>query len=677
MIEPNKPSPEKDLDTKKLRDLWGKRIDAHKQYIMDAHKKEVSKYYKLLRHEMSGLLPEGVLQSNTGADVNIIYPIVKQLVPHLYFQDPQVFVQPDEEKIIYTARDENGKELHNEDGSVIKQEFSAGRAATKLKSIINRNLRETKFKQTVKSVILDAHLGYYGAVKLGWEHEQGTVSMGGMAPPSFLDETSPNNAYAVRLEPWNVLVDMSNFYNPRWIALRYTVDPTQLKEDTRLENTKDIKGTGLDITERKDHHKAMVSEGELVAEYFEIYVRPSAHYPNGLYLVMSPEVNDKFLYQSEWPFEFKDWSIKLLYFNRDPEGGLPTPDVRYYYAQQKAKSNLRKLEYEFVQRTMPMVVVNTSNIKDVEKLTQQIRAGTVPRVVMTNMNANAVVVPVSFPTLNPQFNQFNKTIDEDTARMSQMFKGVFRGGVGSNVEFAEMAKQSERGEQISLSEKADIVRDFVQECVTVIMKLHQTEGPAKRTVFLEEEGQEVEAELEEIRGKFSAIVQPFSMNYENPTILRRQLQDLLNLLGSPQIQMELKQSGKRANLAKAVEIIIKTFPNKEYESLIQDEAETPEGQIVLALKENHAMGQGQPAKINESDMHAVHILIHGLLGDAALEHIQLHQQALMGGPAKPGGGNKEGAGVKGVAVSQEQLRQPLTPNLTNQKTAIQREAGTR
>jgi hypothetical protein len=618
MNESNEPKPENELETKKLRDMWGKRIESHKKYIMDAHTREVEKYYQLYRHEMAGLLPDAVLKSETGADVNIVFPIIKQLVPQLYFQDPQVFIQPEEEKIVYTARDEQGAELHNPDGSVIQQEFSAGDAAVKLKNILNKNLRETKFKQTIKSVILDAHLGFYGAVKLGWEHEQGTVDMNGVPPPSFLDETSPNNAYAVRLEPWNVIVDMANFYNPKWIALRYTVDPTQLKEDTRLQNTEEIKGMSLEHKEKKHHHKAFDSTEEVVAEYFEVYVRPSAHYPEGLYLVMSPEVKDKFLYKGSWPFEFKDWSIKLLYFNRDPEGGLPIPDVRYYYAQQKAKSNLRRIEYEYIRRTLPGLVVNDSSVKDKEALDQQIRSGLVPRIIKSNSNANIVAAPFSFPPLNSQFNNFNKVIDDDTARMSQMFKGVFTGGGGSNVEFAEVAKQSEKGEQISLSEKADVVRDFVQECVTVMMKLHQTEGPDTRTVFLDGENRAVEAELAEIRGKFSAVVQPFSMNFENPTILRRQLTDLLNLLASPQIQAELRQAGKRANLAKAVEMIVQTFPNKEYESLIQEDVETPEGQIVLALKENHAMGQGQPANINESDMHAVHILIHGLLGDMAL-----------------------------------------------------------
>ena len=67
------------------------------------------------------------------------------------------------------------------------------------------------------------------------------------------------------------------------------------------------------------------------------------------------------------------------------------------------------------------------------------------------------------------------------------------------------------------------------------------------------------------------------MNFENPTIIRRQLGDILNLLGSPQIQQDLQKVGKRVDIAKLIEMVINTFPNKEYESLIIDYVETPEG----------------------------------------------------------------------------------------------------
>jgi len=671
---------ESKLPLEKFRKLWGGRMEFGKKFITDQYNKEVAKYVKLLRHEMKGMLPGEFLNTDAGVDVNVIFPIVKQLIPNLYFQNPKVFVSSEEDKIVIQLKDAEGNAMVDPaTKEPITDEFDAHKAAVKFKNVLNDNIKDAKLKQTIKATILDAHIGFFGAVKLGWENEQGVTTMEGKAPPTFRTDVIPDNAFAVRLKPWNVIVDMSDFYNPKWIAVRYTIHPTELQQDSRLQNTERLKGDAvLSQEERNRQWQFLDKEDTLLSEYFEIYIRPSAQYPDGAYLILTPEVKDDFLFRGTWPYDFTQSPIKLIYFNIDPEGGLPTPDVRYYYGQQKAKSNLRRAEYEYVKRTMPGIAINTSGVKDATKLRKQIESGLIPRVVETTLEPSRSIGSVTFPTLNPQFDKFNGTVDNDVAKMSGLFKGTLASGGGENVKFAKVAEISTEGEKILLTEKADIVRDFLTEIVIVMAELHKSFGPDERNIFIDDEKSPGKVVRNELQSNFKIEIQPFSMNFEDPTVIRRQLTDILNLGASSQIGNELQKVGKKVDIAKLFEMIISTFPNREYEALIINEQFTPTGQIVLAMQENKAIDEGQEVPLNETDIDEIHILIHGLQGDKTLEHMQAHQEKIQARTAgKPGGGNEEGLPVKGVAANQGQLKEPLNPSAVNQSAAISRETGTR
>ncbi len=97
-----------------------------------------------------------------------------------------------------------------------------------------------------------------------------------------------------------------------------------------------------------------------------------------------------------------------------------------------------------------------------------------------------------------------------------------------------------------------------------------------------------------------------------------------------------------------------------------------------ALEENEDMDRGQDSPVLPTDNHKIHILIHGQIGELALEHIQQHQLALENEPKallKPGGGNPEGNPINGTAVNQELVNQSPETNIRNSEIAINREAG--
>jgi hypothetical protein len=142
--------------------------------------------------------------------------------------------------------------------------------------------------------------------------------------------------------------------------------------------------------------------------------------------------------------------------------------------------------------------------------------------------------------------------------------------------------------------------------------------------------------------------------------------------------------GAQIDFLKIVNRILETYDERDVESFVIDEAAKPENQVAQAITENQQLqesamsGMPNQVKVMPTDNHKLHIILHGLMGgEFTVEHIAEHQAAMAaqvpGG--SPGGGNAEGLPVNGVAVNQEQMREPLRPNATNQKTAVAREAG--
>lgn len=671
------------LDLKELRHTYGKKVKSCYEYLKDRFDGEARKYIQMFRHEFSGILPERLLLSDR-LDVNIVYPIIKTLVPQLYFQDPKVWVKSLEQKIVHpvTAIDEmTGEEGPVNDpatGEPMVKEYDAVRSALIFQNALNGAIDKAKLKYQVKRAIVDAELTFYGAVKCGWGNDQGVASMGEGAPPSVREDVSDNLPYGIRLKPWDVIVDMRDFYNPEWVAIRYTVEPDQLKADRRLQNTEKIEGRTQIQTELKKKYWKHLDETDCKqVEYFECYVKPCAKYPNGLFFMLTEEVPDDFLFISEWPYEAKEFPLKLMYFNPDPEGDLPVPGARYYANHQKAKVNLRNAEYEFTQRTMPVFGIDLTGVKDAATVEKQITSGQIPRVVKCSRNPQRVLSGVSYPSLSIDFRNLDANIDSDTSRMVGMV-GPVTPVANSGDQLASALKLASAGEQIRQNERADIVADFIGSVVEYWAKLYQEFAGPENYTTIDGEKFPVKWTREEINGKFIFKIKPFSMSYEDPVVRRKQWVDLLNLLASPEARTALAAQGAQPDFVKIINRILETYDERDVESFIIDDMEKAENQVAHALQENEMIssGQGPMVKVAPTDNHKLHIILHGLLGEAALEHMTMHQRAIeeQSTASSPGGGNAEGLPVNGVAVNQDVMSQSASPSPTNKRIAIDREA---
>lgn len=671
-----------EMSQQEKRDFWHRRVTSSKHVIMDSFEKEIKWYLRYFRNQFSDVLPEALLKSER-VDVNIIYPIIKTMIPKLYFQDPKCFIKAGQEKVIVPQmlyNDETGEESAFNDpitGAPVIDEYDGQRSAQIVQNALNVNIREAKLKGNVKMAIYDAELGNYGAIKTGWGLEQGVPQMGEGGYISHREDTDPEMAYGIRLKPWTVYPDLSDFYNQAWTAVGYCVHPEQLKRDKRLKNTEGILGTAKPAENMKKAFKNMTEADLCLTEYYEIYVKPSSLYPEGAFLILSEEVKEDFLYEGPWPHKkAKSNPIKFLYFNPDPEGGLPVPGVRYYVNQQKMKSMTRRVQWEWGMRALPFIGADLSGCANKAQVEKALKSGMLPKYIDTGgRNPNNVFAAISFPGLGSDFYNLDAQIDRDTSRQVGMIKGV--DPYGDSVNLASVAKMTDEGEQIRQSEKADIVKDFLTEILLQWEKhLKEYSGPENYTPM---EGEKFPAKWsgDMVNLKTFLEIKPFSMNYEDPTIRRRQWADILNLAISPANIQALGMQGAQMDVVRIWQRILESFDEKDIEGFLISGEEKPEAQVSRAIQEIFDKLQGVPHQVLPTDNHQVHILIHDMATKMGIvdmtEEIMAHQQAMMTGNG-PGGGNKEGLPVNGQAASQEMMMQPTTPSAANQKVAVAREA---
>lgn len=674
-----------EMSRKEQRDFLYRKVKSNHKFIKDQFQKEVKKYLKVYRNQFSDMFPDELFHKKN-VDVNIVYPILKTLLPKLYFQDPKVYIKAlqDTIKIPQTqiGVDEFGQEMEQPvidplTGEQTVEVYDGVESAKIIQGQVNYNIRQAKLKSHVKMSIYDAHLGFYGAVKTGFGNNQGVQAMGMGAPVSSREDIDETLNYAVRMPPWDVVPDLANFYNQEWTALYYSVHPLQLISDTRLQNTERIKGTAKlneAIVRQRGSH--MEEEDKVLTEYYEVYMKPSAMFPEGLFAIISEEVDDDFLYMGAWPYETKGNPIKFLYFNPDPEGGLPIPPIRYYIAQQNQKSNLRHIAKEYVERALPFVGVDLTGCKNQALVEKAIQSGELPKFVRTDgRNPNQVFAPVHHPNLSNDFYKFDATIDDDVSRMTGMITGVYPGS-GENVELASVAKMTNSSDAIRQGELSDVVTDYLKEILNQwVDYLKEFAGVINWTMV---EGEQAPRSWtrDEIRLRTDLEIKPFSMTYEDPMIVRRQWVDLLNLLIAPPVQLALMKQNAKIDYVKIVKRVLETYQEKDVETFMLAGNNRPENQVQQAIQEGDEMMAGIPHMIKPGDNDAIHILIHNMqlqMGNPfAAEAIQMHQQNMMGdAPQKPGGGNVENPnGQKGGAVDQGMMKEPLKPDMQNQANAM-------
>lgn len=275
-----------------------------------AHNQMWQQYKAYYRHEY----PDGTLP------VNLVFSILRSIVPQVYFRNPSVVVSPIKPGMEYA--------LH----ARLVQEIDKGL------------LLETSVKYQMKKMINDAFLCGISSGFVGYDSEYGyssskTIGQDGQVSLTQFNRSgdkieynnlvNPGMPWFLRARPEDVIYPWGceSSYNAEWVALRVFRPLGDIKSDPKYKNTSDLKGS---YTQRRTQPEGGIrdewSDGELKDhEWVELWQLRDAKTKEIVCFTMD---HDKFLRKEEDLLQVDGIPVETLVFNPDPDYIYGIPDAR-------------------------------------------------------------------------------------------------------------------------------------------------------------------------------------------------------------------------------------------------------------------------------------------------------------------------------------------------------------
>jgi len=296
---------ERDLTWYKSAVLNGLRFQ--RKYAKSDLWQQYKSYY---RHEY----PDGTLP------VNLVFSILRSIVPQIYFRDPSVVVTPTKPGLEY--------QLH----------------ARLVQDLDKWMLRETGVKYQIKKMINDSFLCGLASAFVGYDSEYGfsipkTIGGEGQASLTQFNKqgnrieynnlVSPGMPWFLRARPEDVVYPWGceSSVNAEWVAMRVFRPLADIKADPKYKNTSDLKGS---YTQRRTQPEGGIrdewADGEFKDhEWVELWQLRDAKTKEIVCFTMD---HDEFLRKEEDLMQVDGIPVETLAFNPDPDFIYGIPDAR-------------------------------------------------------------------------------------------------------------------------------------------------------------------------------------------------------------------------------------------------------------------------------------------------------------------------------------------------------------
>jgi len=269
-----------------------------------------NRYKSYYRHEFKdGIVP-----------VNLVFSILRSVVPQVYFKDPHVIITPTKPGLEY--------ELH----------------ARLVESIDNWLLRELSTKYEIKKMIADAFLCGLGNGFTGYDSEYGydpkkTIDEKGQASLTQFNKkgyrieynahVSPGMPWFLRARPEDVVYPWGceSSYNAEWVAMRVFRPLADIKVDPKYKNTEGLAGsyTQQRTTPAGGTKEYTQDTFPMDHEWVELWQVRDAKTGKILAFTMD---HDKFLRDEADLLQIDGLPVDTLVFNPDPDYVYGIPDTR-------------------------------------------------------------------------------------------------------------------------------------------------------------------------------------------------------------------------------------------------------------------------------------------------------------------------------------------------------------
>ena len=515
------------------------------------------------------------IDSNYLVPLNIIYPIVKNIIPSLYYRNPYIVAIP--------------KRKQDEDSS------------SYVSAIVNHFYKQIDVKRVNQHIIFDAYVLGMGVCKLGYatrfgmdiedlelekkrqqEKKKGILEMLGLRKPKTPEELPKNidlnesiiaeNPYAIWVNPFNFGIDPSanSIYEANYCYEKIVTKLDLVKNNKNYKNTKDLKGMDLEPTYQKDIPTTQIEKFKPI-ELYEIHYKTD----DGInILVLAKDQNDYVaLRHDKSIYEIDGFQYETLTFNKHGHKLYPKSEVDITKPLQDRINNTFENILEQLDKFMTKLAYDETGVTEAGK--KALRDGMLGSLVACNKNPSEVIKEISFTQVKGDLmvliDKMVDIISLETGITRAMLTGL------TSAETATEAQIGQAGQNLRISDKADMVADFsnrqgrkLWQIIRQFVDLEEIELITGDTAFDDVTGTPRYSWLDPIdrlmqdkliTGKYDFQIEVGSTQKPDLPVLRKQVENMVNILGGKGVLEAFAAQGYKIELAEIFKKYLQMFPD--------------------------------------------------------------------------------------------------------------------
>lgn len=506
--------------------------------------------------------------------LNIIYPVVKNVIPSLYYKNPYIVAIP--------------KRKQDEDSS------------SYVSALVNHFYKQIDIKRINQQVIFDAYVLGMGICKLGYatrfgmdiedtelekkrlaEKKKGLLEMLGLRKPKEPEELPKNidlnefiiaeSPYVTWVNPFNFGIDpMANsIYEANYVYEKITTTLDRVKGNKNYKNTKDLNGMDLDPAYQKDIPATQIDNFKPI-ELYEIHYKTD----EGInILVLAKDQGDYVaLRHDKSIYEIDGFQYEVLTFNKHGHKLYPKSEIDITKPLQDRINNTFEGILDQMDKFMTKLAYDETGVTEDGK--RALRDGMLGSLVACNKSPSDVIKEVAFTQVKGDLmviiDKMVDIISLETGITRAMLTGL------TSAETATEAQIGQAGQNLRISDKADMVADFsnrqgrkLWQIIRQFVDLEEIELITGDTAFDDVTGTpryswlEIDGNVKNklITGEYDFQIEVGSTQKPDLPVLRKQVENMVNILGGKGVLEAFAAQGYKIELAEIFKKYLQMFPD--------------------------------------------------------------------------------------------------------------------
>ena len=505
--------------------------------------------------------------------INIIFPIVKNIIPSLYYRNPKIISLP--------------KRRRDEDSAPMSAE------------ILNYYHKELNIKEVNQHCTFDAYVLGMGVCKVGYatqfgadvpdegeekrkrkEKERGLLAKLGISRKKKEEDLIENpemnefirreSPYVIWISPFDFLMDprANSIYDAQWVAHRIRKTIKEVKSNPNYTNTSILKP----VEPEEEMDVNVLTQPEIEAfqtvDLYEIHYRTE----KGInILTLAKDSSDfKALRHEESAYEMEGFQFEVLTFNKHGHKLYPRPDISIVRGLQDKITNTFDAIIEQIDKFVSKVFYD-DNALTVEGR-NALQNGEIGAFVKCNKDPNMVAKEFSMVQIKADMAAFVEKIIDVVVLIVGLTRAQLTGLTTSETATGEQIGQS--GANLRRSDQSEFVIDFVNRQSRKLWQVIQQfvdldevelitgEPTQAQTGEVNYNWKVIDEDMSKklIEGEYSFDIEVGSAQKPDMQIIRQQAQNMVRDLFNPVIEQTLVQEGTHLNHTELLRRLFKMFP---------------------------------------------------------------------------------------------------------------------